>query len=45
MRLDKVERRLYKMRRNRTGKDTDENFYGDNFSLMEEDYYRITTTI
>lgn len=41
MRLDKVERRLYKMRRNRTGKDTDENLYGDNFSLMEEDYYRI----
>lgn len=41
MRLDKMERRLYKMRRNRSGKDTDENLYGDNFGIMEQDYYRI----
>nr|DAG25321.1 MAG TPA: upper collar protein [Caudoviricetes sp.] len=41
MRLDKLERRLYKIRRNRLGKDTDENLYGDNFTLMEQDYYRI----
>lgn len=41
MRLDKVERRLYKMRRNQTGKDTDENLYGDNFATMEQDYYQI----
>lgn len=41
MRLDKVERRLYKMRRNRLGKDTSENLYGDNFSLIEQDYYNI----
>ena len=41
MRLDKLERRIYKTRRNRLGKDTDENLYGDNFGLMEQDYYRI----
>ena len=41
MRLDKVERRLYKMRRNRLGKDSSENLYGDNFSLIEQDYYQI----
>lgn len=41
MRLDKVERRLYKMRRNRLGKDSSENLYGDNFSLIEQDYYNI----
>lgn len=43
MRLDKVERRLYKLRRNRAGKDTDENLYGDNFSIMEQEYYNIYT--
>lgn len=41
MRLDRLERRIYKTRRNRLGKDTDENLYGDNFGLMEQDYYRI----
>lgn len=41
MRIDKVERRLYKMHRNETRKDTDENLYGDNFATMEQDYYNI----
>lgn len=41
MRIDKVERRLYKMYRNETRKDTDENLYGDNFATMEQDYYSI----
>lgn len=41
MRIDQVERRLYKMRRNETRKDTDENLYGDNFATMEQDYYSI----
>lgn len=41
MRIDKVERRLYKMRRNEGRKDTDENLYGDNFATMEQDYYNI----
>lgn len=41
MRIDKLERRIYKTRRNHLGKDTDENLYGDNFGLMEQDYYRI----
>lgn len=41
MRIDKVERRLYKMHRNETRKDTDENLYGDNFATMEQDYYSI----
>lgn len=39
--MDKMERRIYKIRRNRSGKDTDENLYGDNFGVMEQDYYRI----
>lgn len=41
MRIDKVERRLYKIHRNETRKDTDENLYGDNFATMEQDYYNI----
>lgn len=41
MRIDKVERRLYKMHRNETRNDTNENLYGDNFSTMEQDYYSI----
>lgn len=41
MRIDKVERRLYKLHRNETRKDTDENLYGDNFATMEQDYYNI----
>lgn len=41
MRIDKVERRLYKMRRNENRNDTNENLYGDNFSTMEQDYYNI----
>lgn len=41
MRLDKVERRLYKVRRNKSGKDTDENLYGDNFAIMEQEYFNI----
>lgn len=41
MRIDKVERRLYKLHRNQTRKDTDENLYGDNFATMEQDYYNI----
>lgn len=41
MRIDKVERRLYKMHRNETRKDTDEILYGDNFATMEQDYYNI----
>lgn len=41
MRIDKIERRLYKMHRNETRKDTDENLYGDNFATMEQDYYNI----
>lgn len=41
MRLDKVERRLYKIHRNEGRKDTDENLYGDNFATMEQDYYNI----
>lgn len=41
MRIDKVERRLYKIHRNESRKDTDENLYGDNFATMEQDYYNI----
>lgn len=41
MRIDKVERRLYKIHRNETRKDTDENLYGDNFATMEQEYYNI----
>lgn len=41
MRLDKLERRLYKIHRKQAGKDTDENLYGDNFATMEQDYYNI----
>lgn len=41
MRIDKVERRLYKLHRNEGRKDTDENLYGDNFATMEQDYYNI----
>lgn len=41
MRIDKVERRLYKLYRNAGHKDTDENLYGDNFATMEQDYYNI----
>ena len=41
MRIDKVERRLYKMHRNATRNDTNENLYGDNFATMEQDYYSI----
>lgn len=41
MRIDKVERRLYKINRNESRKDTDENLYGDNFATMEQDYYNI----
>lgn len=41
MRIDKVERRLYKLHRNQTRKDTDENLYGDNFATMEQEYYNI----
>lgn len=41
MRIDKVEQRLYKIHRNETRKDTDENLYGDNFATMEQDYYNI----
>lgn len=41
MRIDKVERRLYKIHRNEARNDTNENLYGDNFSTMEQDYYNI----
>lgn len=41
MRMDKLERRLYKIRRNQLKNDTNENLFGDNFATMEQDYYTI----
>lgn len=41
MRLDKVERRLYKLRSRGSRKDSSEVLYGDNFQIVEEQYYHI----
>lgn len=41
MRMDKLERRLYKIHRNQLKNDTNENLFGDNFATMEQDYYTI----
>ena len=41
MRIDDVERRIYKMNRKRNKTDSAENLYGDNFNQVERDYYNI----
>ena len=41
MRIDGVERRIYKMNRKRNKTDSAENLYGDNFNQVERDYYNI----
>lgn len=41
MRMDKLERRLYKMNRRHGKNDTYETLYGDNFLRVEQDYYQI----
>ena len=37
MRIDGVERRLYKMNRKRNKTDSAENLYGDNFNKIKRD--------
>ena len=41
LRIDGVERRIYKMNRKRNKTDSAENLYGDNFNQVERDYYNI----